>query len=416
MLYKRPVGTQDITPDVAPEWRLVEQTFRALAHGHGYGEIRTPIFEDTDLFLRSVGKETDIVRKEMYTFEDRGGRSITLRAEGTAPAVRAYLENTLWNQDRERIVKLYYLAPIFRYDRPQAGRYRQHHQLGLEAIGSARPEVDAEILALAWSLFGALEIRGASLLINSVGCPLCTPQYLEKLREAMRASLGDLCEDCQTRFEQNPMRMLDCKLCHDYLATAPKRAAALCGECDDHLVAVKAALDLLGVPYTHDHTIVRGLDYYTKTAFEFQVEGIGAQASIGGGGRYDGLVEQCGGKPTPGVGIGIGLERLLLARQLAGVAAPSPEREGVLVVAMGDEAWPEALKLAYELRAAGLKADVDYRRRSFKAQMRFADGERFAWAAILGEDELARGTVGLKSLDTGEQTEVARGELLDRVR
>ena len=416
MAYKRPVGTQDIIPGVVEEWQYVESIFRAMAGDYGYGEVRTPIFEDTDLFLRSVGQETDIVRKETYTFEDRGGRSLTLRAEGTAPAVRAYLENNLWNQDRERVVKLYYVAPIFRYDRPQAGRYRQHHQLGLEALGSPRPEVDAEIIAFAWNLFGALGIKGVSVLINSVGCPLCTPGYVEKLQAVMAESLGELCADCKIRIHTNPLRILDCKLCADYVARAPKHADELCGDCDEHLMAVQATLDLLGVPYTHDHTIVRGLDYYTRTAFEFQVEGIGAQASIGGGGRYDGLVEQCGGKPTPGVGVGIGLERVLLARRHSGVEFSTDERDGTLVVAMGDGAWNEALKLCYELRAAGVRSDVDYRRRSLKAQLRLADSERYVSAAILGEDEIARGVVSLKDMATGEQREIRRGELVEELR
>lgn len=415
MRYKRPLGTQDIVPGAVEEWQYVEGVFRAMADDYGYREIRTPIFEDTDLFLRSVGQETDIVRKEMYTFEDRGGRSLTLRAEGTAPAVRAYLENNLWNQDRERVVKLYYVAPIFRYDRPQAGRYRQHHQLGLEVLGSPRPEVDAEIIALAWHLFQRLGLQGVRVLLNSVGCPLCTPGYVEKLKAVMEESLGDLCADCQTRLQTNPLRVLDCKLCRDYVARAPKHAHELCGECDDHLHAVQATLDLLAVPYALDHTIVRGLDYYTKTAFEFQVEGIGAQASIGGGGRYDGLVEQCGGKPTPGVGVGIGLERVLLARRQCGASFDTDQRDGTFVVAMGEAAWHEALKLCYQLRAAGIRSDVDYRRRSLKAQLRLADSERYVSAAILGEDEIARGVVSLKDMVTGEQIEVKRSDLVERL-
>jgi histidyl-tRNA synthetase len=289
--------------------------------------------------------------------------------------------------------------------------------LGLEAIGSARPEVDAEIIALAWSLFGALEIRGASLLINSVGCPLCTPQYLEKLREAMRASLGDLCEDCQTRFEQNPMRMLDCKLCHDYLAAAPKRAAALCGECDDHLVAVKAALDLLGVPYTHDHTIVRGLDYYTKTVFEFRHDKLGAQDALMGGGRYDGLVEELGGKPTPGVGFGLGLERALLARHELGVGAEERERrDGVYAAGLGAEARQPAIALVYELRRAGIRSDADHFERGLRAQMKQADKGKFAFVAMLGEDELAAGQVTVRDLVTGAQESVSRDGLLEALR
>lgn len=419
MRYQRPIGTQDVTPEIAPEWRFVEESFRQLAARYGYGELRTPVFEDTDLFLRSVGQETDIASKEMYTFEDRGGRSMTLRAEGTAPAVRAYLENHLDRTDKQRLVKLYYIVPIFRYDRPQAGRYRQHHQLGLEAIGSSEPAVDAEVISLAWNFYAQMGLAGLSLLINSVGCPACAPPYVDKLKQALAPSLPQLCESCRRRYVENPLRMLDCKICHDYMAPAPKLIEELCDDCESHLGGVLGALDALGVPHEIDHTIVRGLDYYTKTAFEFQIEGIGAQSALGGGGRYDGLVEKCGGPPTPGVGLGIGLERVLLARQQLGQAvtgnAGFPAREGVFIVALGDAVWTEALKLLQGLRLAGVKAELDYRRRSMKAQLRFADNELFAQAIILGEDELAKGIVGLKDLATGEQVEVGRTDLFSRL-
>lgn len=415
MLYKRPIGTQDITPDIVGEWRFVEEAFRDLAGRYCYGEIRTPIFEDTDLFLRSVGQETDIASKEMYTFEDRGKRSLTLRAEGTAPAVRAYLENHLDRTDWERLVKLFYIAPIFRYDRPQAGRYRQHHQCGIEAIGSSDPAVDAEVISLAWNFFALMGLSGVKVLLNSVGCPACAPGYIEKLRETMASSLDNLCEDCQRRYVENPLRMLDCKVCRDYMASAPRLVGELCEECDRHLNQVQRVLEILDVPFEMDYNIVRGLDYYTKTAFEFQIEGIGAQAALGGGGRYDGLVAKCGGNPTPGVGLGMGLERILLARQNAGLTAPAPSRTGTFVVTMGEAAWLEGLKLAQELRLAGQKAEVDYRRRSMKAQLRFADNERYANAVLLGDDELARQVVPVKDLETGEQVEIPRSELLAKV-
>ena len=416
MRYQRPIGTQDVTPEIAPEWRFVEESFRQLAARYGYGELRTPVFEDTDLFLRSVGQETDIASKEMYTFEDRGKRSITLRAEGTAPAVRAYLENHLDRTDKQRLVKLFYVVPIFRYDRPQAGRYRQHHQLGIEAIGSPDPAVDAEVISLAWNFYAQMGLTGIRLLINSVGCPSCAPAYVEKLKQTLAPSLPELCESCRRRYVENPLRMLDCKVDHDRMAAAPKLVEELCDECAAHLQQVLAVLGALGIPYEIDHTIVRGLDYYTKTAFEFQIEGIGAQSALGGGGRYDGLVEKCGGPPTPGVGLGMGLERVLLARQQLGQTLPDDRREGTFIVALGDAVWTEALKLLQDLRLAGLKAEADYRRRSMKAQLRFADSELFAQAIILGEDELARGIVGLKDLATGEQVEVARGELLERLK
>ena len=415
MLYKRPIGTQDITPEVVGEWRFVEESFRCLAERYGYGELRTPIFEDTDLFLRSVGQDTDIGSKEMYTFEDRGKRSLTLRAEGTAPAVRAYLENHLDKTDKERVVKLFYIAPIFRYDRPQAGRYRQHHQCGIELIGSHSAAADAEVIGFAWNFYKLMGLTGIKVLINSVGCPLCAPGYVEKLKETLASSLGNLCDDCNQRYHHNPLRMLDCKLCADYMKLAPKLADELCGECDEHLAEVKEILTSLEVPFEVDHSIVRGLDYYTKTAFEFQIQGIGAQSALGGGGRYDGLVEKCGGPHIPGVGMGMGLERILLAREQAGLKAISDERKGIFLVALGEAAWTESLKMVQELRLAGVQAEVDYRRRSMRAQLRFADNERFAYAAIIGDEELAKGVVGLKDLETGEQTEVARGELAGRL-
>lgn len=415
MRYKRPIGTHDVTPDTAPEWRFVEESFRNFADSYGYGELRTPVFEETDLFLRSVGAETDIGGKEMYTFEDRGGRSVTLRAEGTAPAVRAYLENHLDRTDKQRLVKLYYIVPIFRYDRPQAGRYRQHHQLGIEAIGSPEPAVDAEVISLAWNFYRQMGLTGVKLLINSVGCPACAPEYVGKLKETLGGALGGLCEDCRRRYDENPLRMLDCKICHEQMAAAPKLIEELCGDCESHMRQVLEILKALGIPYEIVHTIVRGLDYYTKTAFEFQIEGVGAQSALGGGGRYDGLVEKCGGPATPGVGLGIGLERVLLARELLGQTVLAGQRRGAFIVALGENVWLEALKLLQELRLSGIKADIDYRRRSMKAQLRYADNELFSQAVIIGEDELARGIVGVKDLETGEQVEVAREQLRERL-
>ena len=415
MRYQRPIGTQDITPEEIERWRYVEETFRRLAGCCRFGEIRTPIFEDTEVFTRSVGQETDIVSKEMYTFEDRGGRSITLRAEGTAPTVRAYLENNLARTDHERVVKLFYIAPIFRYDRPQAGRYRQHHQCGAEILGTNNPAADAEIIDLAWSFFRELGLRDVHLKINTVGCSECAPDYVQKVKSTMEASMGLLCEDCKRRFHKNPLRMLDCKLCEDYLSRAPKMADEVCGSCDIHFKHLKDHLDILGIPYEVDSQIVRGLDYYTNTAFEFQVEGIGAQAAIGGGGRYDGLAGQLGGKDTPGVGVGIGIERILMVREMQGLEDEKSTRSGVFVVTLGDAAWPEGVKLVHELRMAGVAADLDYRRRSLKAQMRFADNENFAWAVVIGEDEVRDGVVGLKDMESGEQQQIPRTAVLEKL-
>ncbi len=417
MRYRRPRGVNDITPAEVGKWQQAESLYRSLCRAYRYEEIRTPIFEQTELFLRAVGAETDIVSKEMYTFEDRGGRSLTLRPEGTAPVVRAFLENNLQGQDRERLVKLFYLAPIFRYDRPQAGRYRQHHQAGAEALGSPHPGVDAEILSLAMSFYRALGITEVTLLLNSVGCPVCRPAHLEGLKAHVAMRLEEMCEDCQRRYADNPLRLLDCKsaVCREITAGAPSAVELLCDECGEHFAGVQTALQALEIPFTLEPRIVRGLDYYTKTAFEFVAPGLGAQDSIGGGGRYDGLVEQCGGPPTPAVGIGIGLERVLIAQEAAqqatGGAAGATPREGVLVVALGDEAWPPALALCQSLRQGGQTAEVDYRRRSLRAQLRFADAESFRWAALLGEEEVAEDTITLRDLVSGAQETLPRAAL-----
>ncbi len=418
MKYRRPKGTFDVLPDEAPRWRAVEGTFRDICARYGYGEIRTPIFEETDLFVRSVGEETDIVSKEMYTFEDKGGRSLTLRAEGTAPTVRAFIEENLQGQDRERLVRLYYLAPIFRYDRPQAGRYRQHHQAGIEALGSPDPAVDAEIVDLALTFYAALGIEGTRLLINSVGCPNCAPAYVDKLKQSLADHLQGLCADCQRRWHTNPLRVLDCKnpACREITGGVPTMLDELCEECAEHFDGFRASLKTLGISYEIDPRIVRGLDYYTKTAFEMRHDALGAQDAIGGGGRYDGLVAQCGGRPTPGVGMGMGIERILLVRQALGITDDRPAREGVFVVALGEQAWPRAYRLVHDLRAAGLHADLDYRRRSLRAQLRHADGEGFARTVIIGEDELAREVATVRDLETGEQTEVPLDQIVPHLR
>ena len=417
MRYRRPRGVNDLFPPEIACWQAAEALFRDLCRRWRYQEIRTPLFEQTELFLRAVGEDTDLASKEMYTFEDRGGRSLTLRPEGTAPVVRAYLENALQGQDRERLVKLYYVAPIFRYDRPQAGRYRQHHQCGAEALGSANPAVDAEIIALALSFYRGLGISQVALLLNSVGCPACRPAYVRRLQEAVEPHLAELCADCQHRFAANPLRLLDCKQarCREIASASPALVESLCSDCGEHFTGVQAALQAMAIGFTLEPRIVRGLDYYTSTAFEFVAPGLGAQDSLGGGGRYDGLVEQCGGPPTPAVGVGIGLERALLAQQAAGAAAPEPPRQGVFVVALGEEAWLPALSLLQTLRQAGQAAEVDYRRRSLRAQLRFADAEGYQWAAILGEEELAAGGVTLRDLVSGEQQPVPLAELPARL-
>ncbi len=414
--YHRPRGTQDILPDQIPEWLFLENTFRDICRRFRYGEIRTPIFEETDLFVRAVGEETDIVSKEMYTFTDRAGRSLTLRPEGTAPVVRALLENKLQGPDPHRIVKLCYIAPVFRYDRPQAGRYRQHHQAGVEAIGSQHPALDAELIHLATTFYRAVGIEGVQPLLNSVGCPTCRPSYVAALRKFLEQNLDRLCPDCQRRLHTNPLRVLDCKneACQPILDQAPNVLEYLCDECREHFRGVQEHLRALDIDFRIEPRIVRGLDYYTKTAFEFIAPaGLGAQDAIGGGGRYDGLVEECGGPPTPAVGLAIGLERVILVRQALGLKLDNPPRHGVFVVALGDEAWMPAYKLLAALRAAGIAADIDYRRRSLRAQLRHADSAGFRYAALLGEDELAAGTVTMRDLETGEQQAVGMDQVAD---
>jgi histidyl-tRNA synthetase len=416
MRFQAPKGTKDILPEEVGEWQFVEAKFRELCGRFGYAEIRTPMFEQTELFQRGVGEETDIVSKEMYTFDDRGGRSMTLRAEGTVPAVRAYVEHNLGGQAR-RLVKLCYIGPIFRYDRPQKGRYRQHHQAGLEAIGSPDPSVDAEILELALTWWREIGIAGCTVKLNSVGCPACWPGFREALREALAEEIGGMCADCQRRYETNIRRVLDCKqkACRALTADAPRMIDYLCEECAEHFAGVQESLRALEIPYEIDSRIVRGLDYYTKTAFEIAHRSLGAQDALGGGGRYDGLVEECGGPPTPGVGIGMGMERALLVRQQLGLAAPGFDGVSCFVASLGAEAKREAIRIVSELRRAGIMAELDTKDRGLRAQMRAADSGGFTYCAILGEDELAQGTVTLRRMNSGEQTVVAREELVSRV-
>ncbi|HPZ65730.1 MAG TPA: histidine--tRNA ligase, partial [Bacillota bacterium] len=312
MAFKAPRGTRDILPDEASRWEFLENSFRERCRLYGFQEIRTPIFEHTELFVRSVGESSDIVSKEMYTFHDRSGRSLTLRPEGTAAVVRAYLENGL--HEKPHPVKLYYFGPMFRYDRPQAGRYRQFHQFGLELFGSPQPSADVEIMALSYDMLRSLPLPEFRLELNSVGCRECRPGYRERLREYLRFREEELCPDCSRRYRENPLRVLDCKKpeCKDLSAGAPLLTQSLCPQCAGHLARVRELLERLELPYVLNPRLVRGLDYYTRTAFEFVAPELGAQASLGGGGRYDALVEECGGPPTPGVGVAFGLERIIL--------------------------------------------------------------------------------------------------------
>jgi len=402
MIVKAPRGMADTLPAEVGRWHAVEARIRDLARRFGYREIRTPVVEHTEVFQRGVGSGTDIVDKEMYTFTDRGGRSLSLRAEGTAPVIRAFLEHTLGAGGLP--VKVYYICPIFRYDRPQAGRYRQHTQFGAECIGAPEPAADAEVLSLAVRLVQSLGLARFDVHLSSVGDGVCRPRYLKVLQDYYRPHLAELCDDCRRRFEIAPMRLLDCKHERDRRIArgAPRILDYLCDPCRAHLAGVRAHLDAMGIAYAIDPLIVRGLDYYTRTAFEGVSERLGAQNVVFGGGRYDGLAEQLGGRPTPGVGFGLGIERLLLTLEREGVATPAESGPEVYIATAGAGA-SQALALADRLRGAGIATDLDVMARGLRAQLKQADRMGARFALLLGEDEIRRGVAAIRDMATGTQ-------------
>ena len=409
MLTNAPRGTKDILPDSVGDWNYVEGEIRELCRRFGYSEIRTPIFEHTELFQRGIGEE-------MYTFTDRGDRSITLRPENTASAVRAYLQNKLYAESN--LVKLFYIGSMFRYDRPQAGRMREFHQFGVEALGEANPAVDAEVILLAMSLLEGLGLKDLELSINSVGCPKCRSKYRTMLQDFFRDKLDDLCEDCRSRFDRSPLRILDCKKDSDkpYMADAPKITDCLCDECSDHFAKLKEHLANAGISFQHDPRLVRGLDYYTKTAFEIKYPPLGAQSAVAGGGRYDGLIEEMGGSPTPAVGFATGLERLLLALESQNLLPEKNRSVDAYVVALGEAAQSEGFKLLNNLRKAGLSAAMDFAGRSMKAQMKQANKLGARYALILGDDEISEGVVMLRSMSDSQQEKVALAEVIGKIK
>lgn len=412
MRFQAPRGTHDVLPGVSFQWRFAEEKFREVCRRFGYGEIRTPTFEDTRLFLRGIGESSEIVvDKQMYTFDDPGGDSLTLRPEGTAPTVRAFLEHSLYAQGP--ITKVFYVGPIFRYERPQSGRLREHHQCGIEVFGATDPAADAEVIQLGVAYLRSLGITGEEIHLNSVGCPLCRPGYLQRLREFIDPSLDRMCGNCKRRYEVNPLRILDCKVeeCRQTSAGAPPILEALCDECGEHFRGCRETLDLYDIEYVLDNRLVRGLDYYTKTAFEFLHAGLGAQSAVLSGGRYDGLVEECGGSGTPGVGFGSGIERVLLAMEAENRTIQQPECVTAFVITLGEAARKVGLKLLNELRAGGVAADIDYAGRSMKAQMKEANRSGATYALILGDDEVNHGVVTLKDLRTSEQESIQRQEV-----
>ncbi len=403
---KRPNGTEDILPSVSPDWQVLESLLRETAGKYGFGEIRIPTFEQTDLFCRSVGETTDVVQKEMYTVTAKGSK-FTLRPEGTAGTIRAMLQNGLLNEALPQ--RVFYILSCFRHERPQAGRLREFHQFGVEMAGSASPSADAEVISLAKQILDMVGLKGIELYINSIGCPTCRKAYHEALHKYFAASEEQLCETCRTRLEKNPMRILDCKspICGEIGKDAPLILDYLCEDCNTHFTQLKANLDMLGIAYKVNPRIVRGLDYYTKTVFEFVTTDIGAQGTVCGGGRYDGLIGQLGGPDTPALGFGMGLERLLLTMRNQGIAISEPAPCDVYFVPMGEEAASKALLLTTQLRREGISAQTDVMGRSLRAQMKYADKIHARFTIVLGDNELAEGRADVKNMKTGEKTSIA---------
>ena len=409
-----PKGTKDVLPSESHKWHYIESVMRDTCALYGAHELRTPIIEHTELFLRGVGDTTDIVQKEMYTFEDKGGRSITLKPEGTAGMVRAFLENKLFSEAQP--TKLYYLnSPTFRYEKPQAGRYREHHQFGVETVGSYGPETDAEVILLALSIFEKLGVKDLLLHINSIGCPECRKEYNAALRDYLRQYLGSMCETCRSRFEKNPMRIIDCKepACREIVKNAPRTIDYLCEDCRKHFEGVKAYLNAVGAPFVVDTDIVRGLDYYTGTVFEVISNRIGAQGAVCAGGRYNGLIEELGGPKMPAVGFGMGMERLLAVMEVNGVEFPEPVVPTVCFAAMGEAPRLKAFELVKKLRDRGVSAEFDHMDRSFKAQFKYANKIGARYTVAIGDEELELGRVKAKCMADGEEKELSFDEILE---
>ncbi|MFD3156430.1 histidine--tRNA ligase [Haloimpatiens sp. FM7330] len=402
MAIRAPKGTKDLLPQDAYKWQYVEEKFKDIASTYGCREIRTPIFEHTELFERGVGDTTDVVQKEMYTFDDKGGRSITLKPEGTSPAVRAFIQNGLYSDTQP--TKLFYFTPVFRYENVQKGRLRQHHQLGVEIFGSKDAGLDAEVISLAMRVYKELGISNLKLNINNIGCATCRKKYNEALKEYLRANYDNLCETCKTRFEKNPMRILDCKSknCKDIVKEAPVILDYVCDECKDHFEKLQKYLKVLGMDYEVDPHIVRGLDYYSKTVFEI----IDKDITVCGGGRYDYLIKEVGGPDMPAVGFGMGIERLLMTLEENGIEIPKPNYMDLYIGFMGENGKLEAVKLVNVLREKGIKCDCDHMDRSVKAQMRFANRVESSFTVVIGDSEVENRKARFKRMCDGEQFEM----------
>ena len=413
LITNAPKGTLDLLPKESYKTQYVESAVREVAENFGFYEMRTPVFEHTELFHRSVGETTDVVQKEMYTFEDKGGRSVTLRPEGTAGAARAFLENGLFNDPLPQ--KIYYLTSCYRYEKPQAGRLREFHQFGVESFGAATPAADAEIIALAHTVFNFLGIRNLSLEINSIGCPTCRKEFQNALKTYFEARKDALCDTCRGRLDRNPMRILDCKspVCSEIAAGAPKILDYLCDNCRAHFDAVQQYLTAMHIDFTVNPEIVRGLDYYTRTVFEFVSKEIGAQGTVCGGGRYDGLLEELGGKPMAACGFGLGIERLLLLMDAQKTELPAPPKCDIYLASMGEAANIEAARLALDLREEGMSAQFDTVSRGLKAQMKYADKLGALYTVVLGDTELETRKAMLKNMQNGTQTEISLDDFTD---
>ncbi|MBQ7793224.1 MAG: histidine--tRNA ligase, partial [Clostridia bacterium] len=400
MITKAPKGTQDLLPQDSYLWQYVEDKFEKTADVFGYKEIRFPTFEHTELFLRGVGDTTDVVQKQMYTFNDKGDRSITLRPEGTASVARSFIENGLFQLPMP--LKMYYNVPCFRYEKSQKGRLREFHQFGVEVFGAKGPAIDAEVIAFAVNFLKSVGLSDLSVNINSIGCPECRAKYNAALKEFLSSRIDKLCDTCKSRFDRNPLRILDCKseICNSLCEGAPKLLDYVCDECREHFEGLKKSLEAVGIDYKIDDGIVRGLDYYTKTVFEI----ISGDFTVCGGGRYDGLVEEFGGDATPAVGFGLGIERLLIRLGELGVEIKDEKKPDIYIASMGDSAYEAAVKLAFSLRENGIYAEFDHMSRSLKAQMKYADKLGAKYTIVIGDNELSEGRGKIKNMQTGEQT------------
>lgn len=408
-----PKGTKDVLPQESYKWHYLENLVRGVAKDFNAKEIRTPIFEHTELFLRGVGDTTDIVNKEMYTFDDKGGRSMTLKPEGTAGVARSFIENSLYGNAQP--TKMYYITPVFRYEKPQAGRLREHHQFGIEYYGSSSPVADVEVMMIAKTIFDRLGVQNLELNINSIGCPECRKKYNQALKDYLKANLDKLCKTCQERFEKNPLRILDCKEegCKSITKGAPLVIDYLCDDCKNHHESVCNLLTKLNIQYKVNPYIVRGLDYYTRTVFEFVSQNIGAQGTVCGGGRYNNLVEEVGGKPCPAVGFGMGLERLLLTLENLGLSQGKEDVPKLYIATLCDLAKSEALCLAQKLRKNKICTEIDLMDRSFKAQLKYVNKIAAEYMIVLGEDELNTRQAKIKNMQTGEEESISLDEIMD---